>query len=145
MTARSTLLSPSRVEWSIRIAFAVVYIWFGALKLADVSPVHDLVRQTLLWLPDVSYSLLGAGEIVLGLAFLIPRLTKPTLVAFLVHIGGTMLPLFFQQQLSFNEPPLLLSFIGQYIIKNLVFLAAAAALASITGSTRSRPDSDHSP
>lgn len=116
------------VAWAIRISFAIVYIWFGALKVADLSPVHDLVRATLSWLPDASYMLLGLGEVLLGLAFLIPRFTRITLIVFAVHIGGTMLPLLFQQQLSFNAPPLMLSFIGQYIIKNFVFLAAAAAL-----------------
>jgi uncharacterized membrane protein YphA (DoxX/SURF4 family) len=120
------------VQWSIRIAFAIVYVWFGALKIANVSPVHDLVRETLSWLPDYAYLLLGIGEVVLGIAFLIPRITRITLIAFLIHIGGTMLPMLFQPELAYTEPPLMLSFIGQYIIKNLVFLAAAAALASLS-------------
>lgn len=128
MTMNDSWITPRRVEWSIRIAFAIVYVWFGALKVADVSPAHDLVRATLSWLPDASYMLLGLGEVLLGLAFLVPRFTKMTLIVFLIHIGGTMLPLLFQQQLSFNEPPLMLSLIGQYIIKNFVFLAAAGAL-----------------
>ena len=125
---RTPFLTPIRVAWAIRLSFAIVYVWFGALKVADVSPVHDLVRETLSWLPDSSYTMLGIGEMVLGLSFLVPRMLRYTLIAFLLHIAGTMLPLFFQQELSFTEPPMMLSFIGQYIIKNLVFLAAAAAL-----------------
>lgn len=125
---RTPLLSPVRVAWAIRLSFAIVYVWFGALKVADVSPVHDLVRETLSWLPDASYFLLGIGEMILGISFLVPRFLRFTLISFLLHIGGTMLPLLFQPELAYTEPPLMLSFIGQYIIKNLVFLAAAAAL-----------------
>lgn len=118
------------VEWLIRWAFAIVYVWFGILKLADLSPAYDLVMQTLSLIPvDNVSALLGGWEIIIGLCFLVPRLTKITLTMFSVHIAGTFLPLFFLPSVTWLKPPYGLSLVGQYIIKNLVFIAAGTALA----------------
>jgi len=34
-----------------RLTLSTVFVWFGALKLLDVSPVADLVANTLFVLP----------------------------------------------------------------------------------------------
>ena len=43
-------------RWSItllRVSVAIVFIWFGALKVFDVTPVTDLVGSTVYWVdPD---------------------------------------------------------------------------------------------
>jgi len=118
------------VEWIIRWAFAIVYVWFGILKFTDLSPAHDLVMQTLSIVPlDNVAAVLGGWEIVIGLCFLVPRLTKITLTMFFAHIAGTFLPLFFLPSVTWMKAPYGLSFVGQYILKNLVFIAAGTALA----------------
>ncbi len=35
----------------LRIALAVIYIWFGALKIVGFNPAAGLVAQTVFWLP----------------------------------------------------------------------------------------------
>ncbi|WP_324278034.1 DoxX family protein [Blastococcus brunescens] len=53
----------------LRLALAVVFVWFGALKVVGSSPVHDLIAQTLPFLDaDLTVPALGVVEIVLGLA-----------------------------------------------------------------------------
>jgi uncharacterized membrane protein YkgB len=118
-----------RTEWMLRVAFAIVIGWFGALKIAHMSPAEELVDATLAWtqIPNVSY-FLGMWEVIIGLCFLAPRLTRFTLAMFIVHMAGTLSPLFMLPEHTYNSMPFGLSFAGQYIIKNLVFLAAGAAL-----------------
>lgn len=117
-------------EWMLRIAFAIVIGWFGSLKIAHMSPAEELVDATLQWthIPNVGYYL-GIWEVIIGICFLVPRLTKLTMLMFIVHMGGTLSPLFMLPEHSYNDSiPFGLSFSGQYIIKNLVFLAGGAAL-----------------
>ncbi|HEU4422822.1 MAG TPA: hypothetical protein VFR67_09855, partial [Pilimelia sp.] len=49
---------------ALRVALGVVFVWFGALKVADVSPVGDLVASTLPFLDaDLVVPGLGAFEV----------------------------------------------------------------------------------
>jgi hypothetical protein len=47
---------------------------------------------------------------------------------FLLHMVGTFLPVFFLPELAFKYVPFAPNLVGQYIIKNLVFIAAGWAL-----------------
>ena len=129
LTTSTELITPLRVQWSLRVAFAIVFCWFGGLKIVDNSPAHDLVEATLQWTQIDSIShLLGMWEVVIASCFLIPRITRFTLAMFLVHMAGTFMPLVTLPELSYISFPLGLSLIGQYILKNVVFLAAGSAL-----------------
>ena len=54
-------------RWSItllRLSIGVVFIWFGALKVFDVTPVAELVANTVYWVnPGWFVPFLGAFEI----------------------------------------------------------------------------------
>ena len=50
-----------------------------------------------------------------------------------IHMGCTFLPLIFFPSLSFSAAPFGLSLIGQYIIKNLVFISALLYLYQENG------------
>lgn len=117
------------LELWLRWSFAIVYVWFGALKLVDLSPAHDLVELTLSWLSvSTIVTVLGVCEVILGLMFLVPKLTKITLVLFVIHMAGTFIPIVGGLAVAYTAVPYGLTLVGQYIIKNLVFLAAGAAL-----------------
>jgi hypothetical protein len=47
---------------------------------------------------------------------------------FILHMLGTFLPVFLLPELAFKYVPLAPNLVGQYIIKNLVFIAAGWAL-----------------
>ncbi len=40
------------LRW-LRLAIALVYLWFGGLKLIDASPAGELVVKTVFWLPTL--------------------------------------------------------------------------------------------
>src|SRR2546425_10319139 len=58
------LISPQRMlGWSL----GIVYLWFGALKLAHLSPVLELIRRTSPLLATAPfYNGLALSELVLG-------------------------------------------------------------------------------
>ena len=59
----------------LRISLGVVFIWFGLLKVADATPVGDVVAGTVPWL-DRSWFVPALGEVeaILGVALLVGRL-----------------------------------------------------------------------
>src|SRR3712207_1667168 len=59
---------------ALRLSLALVFVWFGGLKLAGATPVTGLISATLPFLSsDVTVPALGAVEVVLGLAVLTGR------------------------------------------------------------------------
>lgn len=124
MTLRSAL-----PEILLRSSLALVYVWFGALKLTGTSPAHDLVVHTLPWFSEeVVFMTLGSAEILLGLFFLIPRWTAAVLWMFFVHMAGTFLPFVNGMDHVWSMGPAGLTLTGQYIVKNVVFIAAGISL-----------------
>ena len=80
MTAHGTRL--------LRVALAVTFIWFGALKVLGRSPVADLVAQTVYWLPPAFFvRFLGWWELVIGVGLLSGRSAAPDPAALLVADG----------------------------------------------------------
>lgn len=116
---------------ALRIAFAIVYGWFGILKPLGLSPATGLVQHTLSVFPhDVISPALGIWEVIIGIMFLIPKYTRITMAMFAVHMAGTFLPMFFLPDLAYTQAPFVFTLVGQYIVKNLVFVAAAGYLWS---------------
>lgn len=110
-----------------RLALGVVFIWFGALKMiGELSPAYDLVAATVYWLtPEIIIPLLGLWEVAIGVAFLIPKLTRFALLLLIPQMPGTFLPLVLLPEVCFTIVPFGLTLEGQYIIKNLVIIACA--------------------
>jgi uncharacterized membrane protein YkgB len=124
----------------LRVSLAVVFIWFGALKVTGTSPVENLVADTV---PIVDGSwfvpLLGVFEVGLGLALLFGAFPI-VIVAMVLHLTGTFLVLITQPELAFQGGnPLLLTTEGEFVMKNLVLLAGALAITGLSpGRSRSR-------
>jgi len=56
---------------ALRIALGVVFIWFGTLKVIGRSPVEDLVKDTIYFLPqDTFFIVIGVWEIIIGIGLL---------------------------------------------------------------------------
>ena len=52
----------------MRFSLAIVYIWFGGLKVVGMSPAGELVEQTVYWFdPKIFVPLLGIFEVTIGL------------------------------------------------------------------------------
>jgi hypothetical protein len=117
----------------LRVALGVVFVWFGALKFfPGMSPAEDLVRATVPFLPgDLVPSLPG----VLGGRDR-PRLPHrpraatddpPPLPPDARHAGADRAPPGARLHRVF---PFGLTLEGQYIVKNLVLIAAALVIGA---------------
>ncbi|MDP3768545.1 MAG: hypothetical protein Q8S13_11065 [Dehalococcoidia bacterium] len=116
----------------LRVAVGVVFIWFGALKIVDRSPVADLVADTVYWLPAGFFvRFLGVWEVVVGLGLLAPVALRTTLLLFWAQMAGTFLVLVIHPGEAFQSSnPLLLTVTGEFVIKNLVLIAAGLVIGS---------------
>jgi uncharacterized membrane protein YkgB len=116
----------------LRISLGVVFLWFGMLKILDVSPVSGLVAKTIYWFdPDVVVPALGAVEVFVGLCLLAGRLMRLALPLLVLQMAGTFLVLVFLPDLAFRDGnPLLLTVEGEFVVKNLVLLSAGLVIGS---------------
>jgi uncharacterized membrane protein YkgB len=114
----------------MRYALAIVYIWFGALKLIGMSPAGELVEQTVFWFkPEIFIPSLGFVEVCIGIGFLFKKLIPVTIIILLFHMAATFFPLFILPKICFDSFPYCPTLVGQYIIKNLVLISGAFCVA----------------
>ena len=128
-------------RWSIvvlRVSVALVFIWFGALKVFDVTPVADLVGDTVYWVdPNWFVPVLGVFEVIVGLGLLLRRGLRVVLGLFAAQMVGTFLVLVLQPDVAFQDGnPLLLTVEGEFVIKNLVLLAAGMVVGATVERSR---------
>ncbi len=117
---------------ALRISVGVVFIWFGGLKVLDVSPVSDLVANTVYWL-DASWVVpaLGVMEVLVGLCLVTRRFLRLALLWFALQLLGTFMVFLVVPHVAFSEGnPLLLTVEGEFVAKNLVLLAAGLVVGS---------------
>lgn len=119
----------------LRWSLGICYVWFGALKLfPHLSPAEDLAFETIhrltFGLLEKSFSmyLLAAWEVGLGALFLVGWRFRLALKILLAHMVCTLTPAFLLPEVFFREAPFVLTLVGQYIVKNLVFMAVALVL-----------------
>jgi uncharacterized membrane protein YphA (DoxX/SURF4 family) len=122
----------------LRFALAVVFVWFGALKIVGTSPAAELVEQTVYFLPpEVFVPVLGVWEVLIGLCFLYRPLIRVGIFLLALQMPGTFLPIVLLPEAVFTSFPFGLTVEGQYIIKNLVIIGAALVVG---GTVRGRRD-----
>ena len=119
----------------LRISVGIVYLWFGALKFFQgVSPAEQLAAETIhritfgLIDDHTNLMLLATWECLIGIMLIVGKFIKPTLGFMLLHMLCTFTPFIFFPQETFRYMPYGLTLTGQYIIKNIVFIAVAIVL-----------------
>lgn len=122
-----TANTTSLLKWSI----GIVYLWFGFLKFfSGLSPAEVLAKDTIRILtfgaiPDeASIILLAIWETVVGFMLLSGLFVRFATIAAIIHICLTFTPLLFFPEISFTHAPYGFTLVGQYIVKNLVFVVA---------------------
>lgn len=124
-------------HWSMpfaRLSMFVIFFWFGILKIMGDSPANPMVADLLhVTMPFMSWEvfiiLFSIYEMLIGIAFIIPRFERLAIALLIPHMIMTTLPLIFLTGMtwqSFLVPTLE----GQYIIKNLVIIALAMGIAA---------------
>jgi uncharacterized membrane protein YkgB len=116
----------------LRISLGVVFLWFGLLKIFDVSPVSGLVANTIYWFdPDVVVPALGAFEVFVGACLVAGRLMRIALPLLVLQMAGTFMVLVLLPDVAFRDSnPFLLTVEGEFVVKNLVLLSAALVIGS---------------
>ena len=116
----------------LRLALGVIFVWFGALKVAGISPATDLVAGTV-YLVDPAWFVpfLGAVEVLIGLGLIANRVMRLVLLLFGGLMAGTLLVLVLLPEVAFQGGnPLMLTVEGSYVVKNIVLLASGLVVAS---------------
>jgi uncharacterized membrane protein YkgB len=135
----------------LRISMGIVYLWFGGLKfLPHLSPAEDLAARTIDALSFghmpafVSMPVLAYWECLIGLGLLTGFMKRAVLLLLLAHMAGTLTPLYFFPAEVFRSYPNVPSLEGQYILKNMVFISAAAVIGATVrgGQLVADPESD---
>ncbi len=110
----------------LRGALAVVFVWFGALKVIGTSPAAALVAETVYLVPASTFvPILGVWEILIGLCLLYRPLIRVGILLLALQLPGTFLPLVLLPEVVYAGAPWALTVEGQYIVKNLVIIGAA--------------------
>ena len=117
-----------------RIGLFVVFFWFGALKIFDLSPATPLVQalfeRTIPFMHfPIFIILFGLFEMLIGVLFLFKGCERIVIPLLFIHMFTTFLPLFMIQQETWSAF-LVPTLEGQYIIKNVVIIAAAIGIAA---------------
>lgn len=123
----------------LRLSLGVVFFWFGVQKFfPGLSVAQELATNTISVLtfghvpPAVSLPVLATWECAIGLGLLSGRFLRVTLLLLFAQMAGTFLPLAFFPHETFKLAPLVPTLEGQYIIKNLVLVAAALVVGATT-------------
>ena len=134
---RSKLAEAVRPGNLLGYALGIVFLWFGALKLAPgLSPAEELAGRTIETLTSglvprsVALPVLAVWEVAIGVGLLAGRWMRAVLLLLLVQMLGTITPLVLFPAETWSQFPIAPTLEGQYIIKNVVLVAAAIVLGA---------------
>ncbi|MEV6960744.1 DoxX family protein [Streptomyces sp. NPDC051207] len=120
----------------LRVSVGLLFLWFGALKLLpSVSPAEDMAVRVMNELTsgrvpaDVSRPLLATLELMIGAGLVTGLLLRLTLAVFFAHMAGTFTTLVVLPAEMWDGNIATPTMAGQYVIKNIVLVAAGLAVA----------------
>ncbi|MFE3097625.1 DoxX family protein [Streptomyces sp. NPDC059248] len=119
----------------LRITVGLVFVGFGVMKFVpDASPAEDVASRTMdvlafgLVPPGATRPLLALFETAIGVGLITGFLLRVVLAAFFLHMGGVFAALLILPDEMWNGQ--LPTLEGQYIIKNVVLIAACLTVAA---------------
>jgi uncharacterized membrane protein YphA (DoxX/SURF4 family) len=121
----------------LRVGLGIVFLWFGVLKFfPDLSPAEELATRTIETLtfgivqPQLALPMLATLETLIGLGLIAGKFLRITLLLLLFQMIGTVTPLFLFPAETFTQFPYAPTLEGQYIIKNIVLVAAGLVIGA---------------
>ena len=117
-------------DFLIRLPLFIIFFWFGLLKVIELSPARQLIIDTVFWMPILSAEtwvvVIGYWEMFIAIFFLTKRTTFLAMILLFLQMSGTFMPLILLPDITFQSSnPLLPTLEGQYIIKNIIIIAAS--------------------
>ncbi|MFD0372214.1 hypothetical protein [Streptomyces sp. NPDC059071] len=109
-----------------------VFVWFGVLKVIGLSPAARLVVDVIPFETGGWFvPALGWAEVTLGVWLLTGRAQAALLPVLGGHLLGTFAVLLLTPHVAFEHAnPVLLTLVGEFVVKNVVLLAAAIVLTT---------------
>ena len=142
--AASQVLRPATLPL-LRVVLGFLFVWFGGLKVMGVSPVAALVAQTLPFAnPHLVVLGLGTAEVALGMVLTTGRFLRCALPVLVMHLAGTFSTFAVVPHLMFRDGnPLLLTSDGEFVMKNVILIAATLVLISHTSQITTKRHPGH--
>lgn len=113
----------------LRIVIGIVYIWFGVLKIFDVSPVAQLTQDTYTFIPyEIFRYVLGGWETLIGIFFVTNFKFRFAIFFLWMQLLGVFGSVFLNPSIFFSHNPFLLTLEGEFMAKNFILLAASFVL-----------------
>ncbi len=138
----------------LRVSLGIVFLWFGFLKFfPGLSPADQLASRTISALTlgivpgDVAVLVLAVWECAIGLGLILGVFLRLTLLLLFLQMLGTFTPLLLFPDETFTRFPYVPTLEGQYIIKNLVLIAAGIIIGATVrgGHVEPEPEAEPSP
>ena len=126
---------------AVRAALGLIFIWFGILKPIGLSAAEPLVKATVRWMPflqpETWVAVIGWWEVAIGVAFLFRKTIRIAIALLFLQMIGTFMPLVLLPSVTFQygHIPYAPTMEGQYIIKNLLIIAAALVVGGTVRET----------
>lgn len=129
---------------ALRISLGAVFLGFGVLKyFPGVSPAQSLVLATMHLLtfrlvPSVipgmaAMAVVATLESVIGLLLITGRRMRLALVLLAVELAGILSPIVLLPGRMFAGPDHMPTLEGQYVLKDVILLAAGMVVAAVAG------------
>lgn len=106
-------------------SLSLIFVVFGLLKMFNISPVKEIVQQTLFIFDyQIAFLLLGIMEVAIGMGLLFQKTRKLSALLIILHLTGIVLMSIITPSLTFSSSTIL-TFYGEFVLKNLVLMAVA--------------------
>ncbi len=117
-----------------RVAFFIIFFYFGFLKIIGLSPASPLAEALTaktvgMQYFDVAFMSLAIVECLIGILFLIPKATRFVIFLLFLHMAIVCSPLLIVPE-NVWVSPFVPNLEGQYIIKNVALIAIAIGIAA---------------
>jgi uncharacterized membrane protein YkgB len=121
----------------LRIAMGIVLVWIGGLKFIDPSPVVGLIGASpFAFLASNGFVyMLGVGEVIVGVLLFANYQVKYVGIVNMLLFVGTIAILILTPKVAYGDAGFpLLSLPGEFLLKDIVLMAASASLSAMASS-----------
>jgi uncharacterized membrane protein YkgB len=126
----------------LRIAMGIILVWIGGLKFVDPSPVVGLIGASpFAFLASNGFVyLLGLGEVIVGVLLFANIQVKYVGILNMLLFVGTIAILILTPKVAYGDAGFpLLSLPGEFLLKDIVLMAASAALSAMASEREMTP------
>lgn len=115
----------------LRYSLAIIYLWFGLLKLFGASPITSVLEELYPWLVQskLMFDLFAIMEISIGVGLILPRASRYASLALVGHLLISSLAILFSPMAFEGKFPNL-TLLGEFVVKNFALMAAGLVIYS---------------